>query len=193
MNSVINKQKTRISVRDLTYTALACALFAVCAWITVPTEPPFTMQTFAIFLCAGLLGWKRGLAAVAVYLVLGAVGVPVFSNFGGGIAKLAGPTGGYLIGFLLTALITGWVADRFSRRTVPLLLGMLAGAAAYYVFGTLWYFLMFVSQTGMAGLWAALWKCVIPFLPFDAIKLALALLLTRRLDGLVSKSLGREA
>ncbi len=183
-----SKTKQKETIRTLTYTALACALIAVCSWISIPIgDIPVTLQTFAVCFCAGLLGWKRGLLAVAVYLVLGAIGVPVFSGFGGGIAKLVGVTGGYLIGFLLTAFLTGWIAERGNRRILPLIFGMVAGLIACYAFGTVWFFLFYVSETGIAGLWSALIKCVFPYLPFDAVKIALAVILVRRLHGLLMK------
>lgn len=181
-------QKTESRTRSIVYTALSCALIAVCSWISIPTSPPFTMQTFAVFLCAGLLGWKRGVAAVLCYLALGAAGLPVFSNFTGGIARLVGPTGGYLVGFVFTAFLTGLFAERGQGKTVSLLLGMLAGCASCYAFGTAWYFFLNVSETGIAGLWFALIKCVVPFLPFDALKLALAILLIRRLRSLMNRA-----
>lgn len=183
------EQKSIFTVRDLAYTALACALIAACAWITIPLpiNIPITLQTMAVLFCAGLLGTKRGVAAVVVYLLLGLCGVPVFSSFRSGPSVLLGPTGGYLIGFLFTALIVGVCADRGKRRVPALLLGMLAGIVAYYVFGTFWYFFLYLSESGLAGLWAATVKCVLPFLPFDAVKAALAIFLIRRLDGIVDR------
>lgn len=93
-------------VLSLTYVALMAALMAVCAWITIPVGPvPFTMQTFAVFAALGLLGGKRGTLAVVVYLLLGLVGLPVFAGFSSGAAALLGPTGGFLLGFLASALV----------------------------------------------------------------------------------------
>lgn len=98
-----------MSVRNLSRVALFAALMAICSWVSIPTPVPFTLQTFAVFLAPGLLGGKMGTIAVGTYLLLGAVGLPVFAGFSGGIGTLLGATGGYLLGFLLTALVIwGW-------------------------------------------------------------------------------------
>ena len=89
-----------MKTRDLTLIAVFAAVIAVCAWISIPAAVPFTLQTLGIFLAVGLLGGRRGTISVGVYLLLGAVGAPVFSGFNGGIGYLLGATGGYLLGFL---------------------------------------------------------------------------------------------
>ena len=89
-----------MKIRDMAYISLSAAVIAVCAWITVPFTVPFTMQTFAVFLAVLLFGSARGMLSILLYIALGAVGLPVFSSFGGGIGVLIGPTGGYIIGFL---------------------------------------------------------------------------------------------
>ena len=94
----------KFSTRDLCFCAIGAALIAVCAWISIPAEVPFTLQTFAIFAVCGLLGGRRGTVSVLVYLLLGAVGLPVFSGFRGGLGALLGTTGGYILGFLALAL-----------------------------------------------------------------------------------------
>ena len=90
--------------KDMAYIAVFAVLIAVCSWISIPTTVPFTLQTFAVFLTVGVLGGKRGSLAVLVYILLGCVGVPVFAGFSGGIGVLAGQTGGYIVGFLFSAL-----------------------------------------------------------------------------------------
>ncbi|MBR6474866.1 MAG: biotin transporter BioY, partial [Lachnospiraceae bacterium] len=90
---------------DLIYMAIGAALIAACSWITIPFMVPFTLQTFAVFTIVGLLGGRKGFLSILVYILLGAVGLPVFSGFKGGIGVLAGTTGGYIIGFLFIALI----------------------------------------------------------------------------------------
>ena len=97
--------KTTLKTRDITYIGIMAALMAVCSWISIPTAVPFTMQTFGVFFAVGALGGKRGTIAIAVYLLLGAAGLPVFAGFSGGIGALAGQTGGYLLGFILSAMI----------------------------------------------------------------------------------------
>lgn len=114
-------------ILNLTYIAMGAALIALCAWITIPIGPvPFTMHTFAVITIAGIFGWKRGTISVLVYIASGALGAPVFSGFKGGIGALAGVTGGYIVGFIFTALIVGLISER-TRKIVPLALGMLGG------------------------------------------------------------------
>ena len=152
--------------------SLFAALIAVCAWISVPVfDIAFTLQTLAVFLTLGLLGGKWGSAAIFIYLLLGAVGMPVFSGFHGGIGILAGVTGGYLWGFLAAGL-TYWLLERFGK-----LPAMIAGQAVCYLCGSLW-FLLYAG----GGLWIILLRCVIPYLIPDGVKIALAYILSRRLS-----------
>lgn len=171
------------TVRTLCAVAMMAVLLTIGAWLTVPVSPPFTMQTFVLYLCGWLFGRKKTTAAVALYLALGAVGVPVFSGFGGGFAVLLGPTGGYLIGFLALTLISG---DRgvWWRR----ILLAAAGTVACYTIGTLWYTGLY-AQWSVAGIGTALLTCVVPFLVPDAIKLALAALVCRRVETPLSRLL----
>ena len=111
-----------MKTRELAYTGILAALIAVCSWISIPTAVPFTLQTFAVFLTLGLLGGRLGTLAVTVYLLLGAVGLPVFAGFHGGLGAFLGATGGYLVGFLFTAL-TMWGAERWLGKSAPVFLG----------------------------------------------------------------------
>lgn len=174
------KAAGKIKTADAALVALAAALTAICSWIQIPMSVPFTMQTFAVFAVAGLLGFKRGSAAVAVYILLGAVGVPVFSGFRGGPDVLLGQTGGYIIGFLFSAMITGFAADRLGRSTGILAASMLAGLAACYIFGTLWFMYVYTRNTGNIGFVSALMTCVVPFIVPDIVKTALAVFVVKR-------------
>lgn len=171
----------KLKTKDLALCALFAALIAVCAWISIPATVPFTLQTFAIFAALGLLGGKRGTAAVAVYLLLGAIGVPVFAGFQGGIGALLGTTGGYLLGFLLTALIVWGMEARFGSKTGVFLLSAVLGMLVCYAFGTAWYLVVYARTKGAISLATALGWCVVPFLIPDAVKIALAVLLRGRL------------
>ena len=127
-------------VRALCQVAMAAAVMAVCAFITVPfSAVPFTMQTFGVFLILLLLGGKKGTAAVAVYLALGAAGAPVFSGFRGGFSVLVGPTGGYLWGFLAVALLYLAFEKLCARRVLIESLLLIGGLALCYACGTLWF------------------------------------------------------
>ena len=161
--------------RHMAYTALFAALIVLCSFIAVPTQPPFTMQTFAVFGAALCLGARRGAAAVGLYLALGAVGVPVFAGFGGGIGYLLGASGGFALGFLPAAWIAGRLAER--GRGGMRILGCAAGLFICYTFGLLWY--VWIFSRGSVGIGTAAAVCVLPFVIPDAIKIALALALSR--------------
>ena len=157
-----------MKVKDMTLTAVMAALLCVAGPLVIPAGPvPLSLASFAVYLAGAVLGKKRGTAATALYLLIGLIGVPVFSGFSGGFQKLAGVTGGYLIGYLPCAFLAGLGATR------PLPLLMAAGTVVLYAIGTAW----FMAQTGN-GLGAALSLCVLPFLPGDATKIAGAVLLT---------------
>lgn len=170
-----------MKTREMTLIALFAALIALCAWLSVPAAVPFTMQAFAVFLAAGVLGGKNGALAVIVYLLLGAAGLPVFSGFRGGIGMLMGATGGYLIGFVGTALVMWGVSRVFGDGTPAQLFGMAAGLIVCYAFGTAWFVAVYLRTTGPVTLAAVLSWCVFPFIVPDIAKLLLAFILIRRL------------
>ena len=158
------------SARDMTAIALMAVLMCLCTWIAVPGAVPFTLQTFAVFAAVELLGAQRAFWSVAVYLLMGAVGLPVFSGMTGGFGILMGQTGGYLWGFLLLPLICRGVAAVAGQGQIVRITGMALGMLACYGLGTAW----FVFVSGGTGRSAALTMCVLPFLLPDAVKLALA-------------------
>lgn len=173
------KQKMKVS--DLVYMAIGAVLITVCSWISIPTTIPFTLQTFAVFFVMGLLGGKRGTVSVIVYILLGAVGVPVFSGFIGGIAKLIGMTGGYIIGFILIGLVY-WLAERlFGSRLLVRIISMLIGLVLCYAFGTGWFMIVYAKDSGPIGLGTALSMCVVPFILPDLAKMALAIAASAKL------------
>ena len=169
------------SIRVMTRIALMSALLCICAWVTIPGAVPFTLQTLGVFLALGLLGPRDGALAILVYLLLGAVGLPVFSGFKGGVGVLLGATGGYLVGFLVSAVPYGLVTRLPGNRLLVTGVGFLAVLLVSYVFGTAWFLLVYTRTAGPVTLGAVLGWCVWPFLLPDAAKLALALLLTDRL------------
>lgn len=174
----------KLRTRDLTMIALFTVLMAVCAWISIPVPAPFvqfTMQTFAIFAALLTLGGKRGTYAIAAYLLLGAVGAPVFSNFRGGLDVLLGVTGGYILGFFFTALLYWLLTARLGESLPVKILAGVLGMAVYYAFGTGWYLALYAHMGSPVGLAAALGYCVVPFVFPDLVKLALAVLLSRRI------------
>lgn len=172
-----------MKVRNMALCALFAALLAVCAWLAIPVgDTAFTMQTFGVFLALGLLGGKRGTAAILVYLVLGAVGLPVFTGFRGGIGALAGTTGGYLTGFLLSGLVYWLITSLWGNENPVRLTAMILGMLICYLFGSLWFRLGYLQGGSTAGFGLILAKCVLPYLLPDACKLLLAHYLTGRLQ-----------
>ena len=176
---------SRLRTLDMAYIALFAVLMAVCAWITVPLPKPlvqFTLQTFAMFMALTTLGGRRGLYAMVVYLLLGAVGVPVFSGFRGGIGVLLDTTGGYIIGFVAAALVywllTARLGDSLPVKAAVCVLGL----AVCYAFGTLWFVKVYGDTKGPISTLSALSMCVFPFIVPDLAKLALALWAGKRLE-----------
>lgn len=176
-----NYTSSAAKVRDLCYIALCVALMAICSWISVPTVVPFTLQTLGVFLCFGLLGGKRGTLAVLIYILVGAVGIPVFSGFSGGLGIIFGNTGGYIVGFLAAALIM-WLFEKiFGNRPVIYAVSMIAGLAVCYAFGTAWFIVLYTRSTGAVQLLTVLGWCVFPFIIPDLLKIAAAFYLSMRL------------
>ena len=173
-----------MKVKSMALCGLFTAVLAICAWISIPVgDSVITLQTFGIFLTLGLLGGKRGTITLLVYLLLGAVGAPVFSGFRGGLGALLGTTGGYIFGFMLTSLAY-WLIVSFKDTPVARLLAMVVGLLLCYSCGSYWYMTRYLSADSLTfGL--VLLKCVIPFLLPDAVKLTLAWILTGKLKRFV--------
>ena len=182
------KHKDKLSTRDMTLIAMFTAILAICSWIYIPTTIPFTLQNFGVFLAAGVLGGKRGSLAVFIYILLGIMGVPVFAGFTGGAGMLFGNTGGYIIGFLLSAL-TMWLMEvLLGKKKMILLLSMVCGLLVCYLFGTIWFIQVYSMNTGAIGIGGALAMCVIPFIIPDCIKIGLAFVLSMSLKRSLRKS-----
>ncbi|MGN0678542.1 MAG: biotin transporter BioY [Oscillospiraceae bacterium] len=179
-------KKGIFSLKSMVATAIFAALICVAAPISIPLPGliPISLSTFVVYLAGAMLGAKRGALAVTVYVLLGAVGVPVFSGYSGGFGILFGVTGGYIIGYIPMALIGGLFADMQSKKHWTIPVGMVLGTVVLYVFGTAWYMIF----TGK-NLAAALAGCVVPFLAFDAIKIVLATTISAPLKSRVAKFL----
>ncbi len=165
--------------KELTLTALMAAIICILGPIAIPipfSPVPISLTMVGIYLAVYALGMWRALAATALYLLLGLVGLPVFSGYAGGAAKLFGPTGGYLIGFLFTALISGFFIDRWWQNRLISTLGMVLGIAAAYVFGTAW--LAYVNAMTFAQALAA---GVLPYIGFDLVKIVLLAVVGKQL------------
>ena len=172
-----NKFKTQ----DMVYIAMFAVIMAICSWISIPATVPFTLQTFGVFLAVGVLGGKRGSLSVLIYLLLGAIGVPVFAGFSGGLTAILGSTGGYIVGFLFSAIVM-WVMEAvLGKKTWVLALSMVVGLLVCYAFGTAWFMVVYAKNSGAIGLMTALGWCVFPYIIPDVIKIVLALAICRRL------------
>ncbi len=170
----------RERIKNIVYTAMFTALIAVCSLISVPFAVPFTLQTFAVFFSLFVLGGKRGTCAVLAYICLGLAGLPVFAGFVGGFAVLFGATGGFLLGFVLAALVF-WVCERiFGKNNAVLLISAAMGLVLCYICGALWYAAVYAGGENI-GFAAAVATCVLPFTLPDVCKIALAFFLGKRL------------
>ncbi|NLA86376.1 MAG: biotin transporter BioY [Clostridiales bacterium] len=161
-----------MKIRSMVFTALFAAVICAVApfIILLPFSPvPLSLATFIIYIAASLMNWKTGTLAVALYLLIGMIGLPVFSGFQGGVHKLIGPTGGFLIGYIPCALVIGLLVDRFENRKWLYPAAMVLGTAVLYACGTVW-FMVSMKYT----LAVALMACVVPFLIGDAVKIILA-------------------
>lgn len=176
--------------RDLAVSAVFAAVTAVCAQLSVSlpwiSSVPFTLQVFAVILAGSILGASRGLVSQLLYLLLGAVGLPVFAQLRGGLSVLVSPTAGYLWAFPLAAAVAGWVAGPLEEQpSVPgwrLAAGGLLALCPIYVLGALW----LAASGAVPGLARAFQVGVLPFLLPDAVKVLLA----AAVAGRVRKALG---
>jgi biotin transport system substrate-specific component len=159
-----------MKTKNLVYIAVLAAIICVFSPWAVPIGAvPVSLATFAVYFTAAVSGWKRGVISVLLFLLIGGLGVPVFSGFQGGFHRLIGPTGGYLIGYMPCAFITGLLADKYEKSRWIYPLGMIAGTVALYILGTAWF--VYVSGTPLV---TALYICVLPFLVGDALKIVVA-------------------
>lgn len=171
--------------KNMTVIGLVTAVICIVApfSISIPVSPvPISLTNFIIFIAVFILGMKSSAVCVLLYLILGTAGLPVFSSFSGGLAKLAGPTGGYLAGFILLALIQGFFLEHFPDKKYAAIPGMIIGMTVCYTFGTAWLAL----QTQQSFI-TALSIGVLPYLPGDAVKVIIATIAGPKLRTAVKK------
>lgn len=166
---------------DIVYIGVFAVLIGIFSWISIPTLIPFSLQTLGVFLSVGILGGRRGSLAVLVYLLLGIVGIPVFSGFTSGIGILLGETGGYIVGFIFSALLMWGMERLLGRKMWVLGISMVLGIVVCYAFGTAWFVAVYAKNAGAIGMMTVLGWCVFPFIIPDAVKIMLALVLSKRL------------
>lgn len=169
------------NIRKISYCAIFAALTAILSQIAIPMVPvPINLAMLSVFVAGALLGPAKATASQGVYVLLGAIGVPVFSSFSGGIGVIVGPTGGYIVGYVAAAFVIGIIVKYTKKSMLSSIFAMIAGLAVCYVLGTAWF--MYNTSTGLA---LSLTYCVIPFLIGDALKIILASLLVNRLRKVV--------
>lgn len=174
-------KRKRLNPQDLAQIGMFVALICVCAWIVIPGTVPFTLQTFAVFLAAALLGCQRGTIAIVTYVLLGVVGAPVFAGFRGGPAVLLDATGGFLIGFVVAVPVVAAIIKVAGRKAHVLAGAMLIGQIICYVLGTGWFIVLYAQNNQAVGVMTALMMCVVPYVVPDMVKIALAVLMSRKL------------
>ena len=175
--------ETKNNLKSYILIALFSAIIAVSAFITIPSPVPFTLQALGVFCALTILGGKRGLLSIILYIFLGIIGLPVFAGFSGGLGHLMGATGGYILGFIFTAFIYCF-ATRFGSSSKIKAVGLISGLIACYLFGTLWYTIIYLKDTSLHSFYSSLVICVVPFIVPDVIKIAVAILINRKLTAI---------
>lgn len=166
-------KKTKLSVQDMCMIGVSTAIIAIMAQISIPMPAgvPLTMQTFAITLIAIVLGAKNSALATLIYVLIGAIGIPVYANLKGGAGIVVGPTGGFLMTFPIMALLIGLGADFYKKNKAWLIVGILVGTVVNYIGGILWF--CFVAKSSF---WVGFDACVAPFIPTAILKAVLAVI-----------------
>lgn len=177
---------TKSRTQKLVLCALFAALTAVLSQIVIPIGPvPINLATFAVFCAGAFLGARLGAISMTVWVVLGAVGVPVYTMFRGGPGVLMGPTGGYIVGYVAAAFLIGLVVERWNQKNDLYRYGiaMLLGSITYFAIGTAWF--MFIMNTSLIE---AMMTCVLPFIPGDLFKIAAAAVLVKKMKPALMKA-----
>ena len=172
METLAMKEK-KISTSTIAIIALMAAVTCILGPLSLPIGPvPISLTTMVLYITAVLLGRKKGTVSCLLYLLIGLVGIPVFSGFTAGPGKLLGPTGGYMIGYIFLIMISGWFIEKFPGKRAMYFVGMVLGTVVCYTLGTAW-----LAYEAKMTLQAALMAGVVPFIPGDLIKMVLAILI----------------
>ena len=179
-----NSTRGKARLKNAVLISLFTAIVAVCSLITIPSPVPFTLQTLGVFCTLAVLGGKNGTITVVLYTILGLVGVPVFSGFSAGPGHLLGATGGYIIGFILCALVYWLVTKFLGNSPKATISGLSSGLITCYITGTLWYAFVYLGEISIKSLFSAIIVCIAPFIIPDIIKLIVAVLISRKLQSI---------
>lgn len=159
----------KLTTNELVICSIVASLTAILTQISIPIPPiPITMQIFAISLCGIVLGKRLGFISISIYVLLGAIGMPVFSHFNGGIGYILGPTGGFILSFPIMVYIVGYFSDKY-KSTIGVYIGMIIGLLVSYTIGTI-YFCIITNTSFIKGITL----CVLPFIIADIFKITLA-------------------
>lgn len=175
------KESGHNRILSMVYCSLFAVIIALCSYITIPAGIPITLQTLGVFLALELLGGKKGTFSVLLYLLMGAIGVPVFSGFRSGIGVLLSNTGGYIVGFVFLSLIYWLITSLLGPKTYARILGMFIGLIVCYFFGTLWFTIAYSDIKNMSEMIPVLQMCILPFIIPDIAKMFLSLVLRNKL------------
>ena len=181
MSDKASFHSSKIRINNYVLISLFTAIIAICSFISIPSVIPFTLQTLGIFTSLTVLGGKRGTLCTILYIVLGIVGVPVFSGFSAGLGHILGATGGYITGFIFLSLCYLLVTKLLGNTTKFKALGLISGLFICYLFGTLWYMAVYLKTWNTESFLSTISVCVLPFIIPDSIKITLALLIDRKL------------
>lgn len=175
-----SNKKSKISLKDITLTALFVALISLFSQIVIPIGTiPVNLGLLAVFLAAGLLTFRNSVFSVVAFILLGTAGIPVFAGFCGGPGVLLGPTGGYILGYLPAVAVISTLLYKLGKTALSLSVSMSVGLLITYICGTVWY--VTVSNSA-STVWSALTVCVLPFIAGDILKIAISVFLCRRLE-----------
>lgn len=176
-NNTKERKKMSPKAQTLTFIALSTAITCIIGPLSIPIGPvPISLTILAIFISVYAIGLKRGMVSLLLYMLIGFVGIPVFSNFKGGFNVLIGPTGGYIVGFVFVVLCAGFTIEHYENKVYMHVIGMSVGTLLCYALGTAW-----LAYQGHMTFWEALLAGVIPFVWADALKIAIAAIAGPRL------------
>lgn len=178
----------KMSIKRMPLIAMMTCLMIVCSWLTIPAPVPFTMQTFAAFCGLLLLGGKAGLMSLALYVLMGCVGLPVFSGFQGGIGHIVGPTGGYIVGLIASALFFWLLEPLFGKSGKLRLVALVFGLLICYLFGTFWFQAVYGIRGYSYSFGTVISICVLPYIIPDILKLGLAWIVSAKVRRAIPQS-----
>ena len=175
----IRDTNRKINIKDLVQISIFAIILSICSYISIPFIVPITLQTFGIFITCLLLGGKKGTITIALWILLGIIGLPVFQGFKSGLAAIVGPTGGYIIGFIFSSMNMCIFEKCYKNNLIYKFLIMIMSLIICYIFGTIWFVKIYTNTNGDMTVFKALSICVFPFILFDILKIILAIIISQ--------------